>query len=201
VGEQGFVHFTRSLPVIYLRQWLNEKPEHTNFCSKQIPPGAQFDSLSSVAVGAMATPASAARTTSQKKTSSTKAKNKDMLVELVAELKDRRGEKSVSFGLVKSPDTKEMKLHITSMISSQATAAKHNATKDAMALLVFKLNTANEALLRAVNDVEREKYTRIIEKLQRKMDKHLLEDSDEEPNYDDNTCFSSFEDRLNSATD
>jgi hypothetical protein len=124
-----------------------------------------------------------------------------MLVELVAELKDRCGEKSVSFGLVKSPDTKEMKLHITSMISSQAKAAKHNATKDAMALLVFKLNTANEALLRAVNDVEREKYTRIIEKLQRKMDKHLLEDSDEEPNYDDNTCFSSFEDRLNSATD
>jgi len=78
---------------------------------------------------------------------------------------------------------------------------RYNATKDAMALLVFKLNTANEALLRAVNDVEREKYTRIIEKLQRKMDKHLLEDSDEEPNYDDNTCFSSFEDRLNSATD
>jgi hypothetical protein len=28
VGERGFVHFTRSLPVIYLRQWLNEKPEH-----------------------------------------------------------------------------------------------------------------------------------------------------------------------------
>jgi hypothetical protein len=70
-----------------------------------------------------------------------------------------------------------------------------------MALLLFKLNTANEALLQAINDHDREKYTRIIEKLQCKMDKHLLEDKDEEPDYDDNTCFSSFEDRLNSATD
>jgi hypothetical protein len=100
VGEQGFAHFTRSLPVIYLRQWLNEKPEHTNFCSKQIPPGTQFDSLSSIAVGAMATPAAAARATSQKKTSSTKAKNKDILVKLVAELKDRHGESLFALALL-----------------------------------------------------------------------------------------------------
>jgi hypothetical protein len=64
---------------------------------------------------------------------------------LVAELKDRHGEKSVSFGLAKSQETKEMKKYINSIISSQATAAKHNATKDAMALLQYKLNTANEA--------------------------------------------------------
>jgi hypothetical protein len=62
VGKQGFVHFTRSLPVISLRQWLDKKPEHINFnfCSKQIPPAAQLDSHSGVAVGTMATPAPAA---------------------------------------------------------------------------------------------------------------------------------------------
>jgi hypothetical protein len=67
VGEQGFAHFTRSLPVIYLRQWLNKKLEHTNFCSKQIPPAALLDSLSSIAVGTMATPAPTAQPTSKKR--------------------------------------------------------------------------------------------------------------------------------------
>jgi hypothetical protein len=98
----------------------------TNFCSKQIPPSAQLDSLSSLAVGTMGTPAQSGQASSQKKTSSTKAKSKDILIELVTELKDRRGEKSVSFGLVKSPETKEMKKKINSLISSQATAAKYN---------------------------------------------------------------------------
>jgi hypothetical protein len=120
---------------------------------------------------------------------------------LVAELKDRHGEKSVGFGLPKSPDTKERKKHINSMISSQATAAKHNTTKDAMALLQYKLNTANEALERAVNIHECNKYTGIIEKLQCKMDKHLLEDSDKDTDNEDDPFFSSFEDRLNSATE
>jgi hypothetical protein len=87
------------------------------------------------------------------------------------------------------------------MISSHATAAKHNATKDAMALLQYKLSTANEALLRAVNIHEHDKHTGIIEKLQHKMDKHLLEDSEEDTDNEDNTYFSSFEDRLNIATD
>jgi hypothetical protein len=43
-GEKGFANFTRSLVVIYLRQWLNEKPEQTNFCSRQLPIDAQSDS-------------------------------------------------------------------------------------------------------------------------------------------------------------
>jgi hypothetical protein len=119
---------------------------------------------------------------------------------LVAELKDCHREKSVSFGLAKSPETKEMKKHINSMISSQTTAVKHNATKDAMALLQYKLNTANEALEQVINVHDRDKYTGIIEKLQHKMDMHLLEDSEEDAN-DENAYFSSFEDRLNSATD
>jgi hypothetical protein len=110
---------------------------------------------------------------------------------LVAELKDCHREKSVSFGLAKSPETKEMKKHINSMISSQTTAMKHNATKDAMALLQYKLNTANEALEQVIN---------VHEKLQHKMDMHLLEDSEEDAN-DEDAYFSSFEDRLNSATD
>jgi hypothetical protein len=71
-----------------------------------------------------------------------------------------------------------MKKHINSMISSQTTASKHNATKDAMALLQYKQNTANEALEQAINTHDRDKYTGIIEKLQSKMDKHLLEDSE-----------------------
>jgi hypothetical protein len=200
VGERGFAHFTRSLPIIYLRQWLNEKPDHANFCSKQIPPSAQLDSLSSVAVGTMRTTAQSGQASSQKKTSSNKAKSKDILIELVTELKDKRGEKSVSFGLAKSPETKEMKKKNNSLISSQATAAKHNATKDAMALLQYKLDTANQASERAIHSHERNKYIGIIEKLQHKMDKHHLEDSEEDTD-DDDAVPSSFEERLNSATD
>ncbi len=57
VGERGFSQFTWSIPVIYLRQWLNEKPEQTNFCSRKLPVAAQFDSLTGVASGTMQTPA------------------------------------------------------------------------------------------------------------------------------------------------
>jgi hypothetical protein len=104
VAERGFSHFTRSLPVIYLRQWLNKKPEHTNFCSRKLPAAAQLDSLSTAASGTMRTPAPT--TATGKRKSSSKNKNKDILVELVTELKDRRGNNSISFGLTKSPETK-----------------------------------------------------------------------------------------------
>jgi hypothetical protein len=63
-----------------------------------------------------------------------------------------------------------------------------------------QLDTANQALERAINSHERNKYIGIIEKLQRKMDKHLLEDSKEDTD-DDDAVPSSFEERLNSATD
>jgi hypothetical protein len=44
-GDKGFANFTRSIIIIYLRQWLNEKPEQTNFCSWQMPVKVQSDSL------------------------------------------------------------------------------------------------------------------------------------------------------------
>ncbi len=44
---------TRSLSVMYLRNWVKGKPEHTNFCSKQILPAAQLDSQFSAVVGNM----------------------------------------------------------------------------------------------------------------------------------------------------
>ncbi len=109
VGERGFSHVTRSLPVIYLRQWLNEKQEKTNLCSRKLPVAAQLDSLSGVASGTMQTPAPGKAV--EKKRGSTKKtkKNKDILVELITELKDRKGNNSISFGLTKSPEMKHMK--------------------------------------------------------------------------------------------
>ncbi len=52
IGDKGFANFTRSLVVIYLCQWLNEKPEQTNFCKLQMPVKAQSDSLAA-AVGSI----------------------------------------------------------------------------------------------------------------------------------------------------
>ncbi len=39
----GWCCFTNSLPIIYLRMWLNEKPNLTSFISRQIPMDVQFD--------------------------------------------------------------------------------------------------------------------------------------------------------------
>jgi hypothetical protein len=39
----GWCSFMNSLPIIYLRMWLNEKPTLTSFVSRQIPPDIQFD--------------------------------------------------------------------------------------------------------------------------------------------------------------
>jgi hypothetical protein len=39
----GWCSFTNSLPIIYLRMWLNEKPNLTSFVSRQIPPDVQLD--------------------------------------------------------------------------------------------------------------------------------------------------------------
>jgi hypothetical protein len=58
IGEGGFANFTRSLVVLYLRQWLNEKPQQTNFCSHQLPIEAQSDSLAPASVSGAASAAS-----------------------------------------------------------------------------------------------------------------------------------------------
>jgi hypothetical protein len=39
----GWCSFTNSLPIIYLRMWLNEKPNSTSFISRQTPPDVQLD--------------------------------------------------------------------------------------------------------------------------------------------------------------
>jgi hypothetical protein len=35
--------FTNSLPIIYLRMWLNDKPQLASFVSRQIPSDVQLD--------------------------------------------------------------------------------------------------------------------------------------------------------------
>ncbi len=40
----GWCCFTNSLPIVYLRMWLNEKPNLTSFVSRQIPADVQCDS-------------------------------------------------------------------------------------------------------------------------------------------------------------
>jgi hypothetical protein len=57
----------------------------------------------------MQTPAPSAKAVKKKRGPSTKTKSKDILVELGTELKDRKGNNSISFGLTKSPETKQMK--------------------------------------------------------------------------------------------
>ncbi len=81
------------------------------------------------------------------------------------------------------------------MIGSQATAAKHNATKEAMALLQYKIDAAKLGLDRSCSEHERNKYTLMIEKLQLKLEKYLDEDSEEdEP-------LATFADALDDATE
>jgi hypothetical protein len=194
IQERGFAN-TRSLPVIYLWQWLNEKPEHTNFCSKQLPPAAQLDSLSGAAVGNIQTPAAAKDETGKRKSLGSKANSKEMIVELLTEMQNKQGEKLVRFGMAKLPEATEMKKNINAMISSQATLTKHVASKNAMALVQFKLDAANEALERAITTPNHEKYRAIIKKLNDKMDRYLMEDSD------DNQAPSTFQQQLDSASD
>ena len=95
-------------------------------------------------MGNMQTPAAAKGELGKRKSSGDKANSKDMIVELLTEMHNQRGEKLVRFGMAKSPE--EIKKNINAMISSQATLAKHAASKNAMALVQFKLDAANEAL-------------------------------------------------------
>jgi len=88
-----------------------------------------------------------------------------------------------------------MKKNIYAMISSQATLAKHAASKNAMALVQFKLDAANEALEQATTTAHHEKYGAIVKKLSDKMDRYLMEDSD------DDQAASTFQQQLDSATD
>jgi hypothetical protein len=64
-----------------------------------------------------------------------------------------------------------------------------------MALVQFKLDAANEALERAITTPNHEKYRAIIKKLNDKMDRYLMEDSD------DNQAPSTFQQQLDSASD
>jgi hypothetical protein len=101
----------------------------------------------------------------------------------------------VRFGMVKSLEVMEMKKNINVMISSQATSAKYSASKNAMALVQFKLHAANEALERATTTHNHEKYRAIIKSSNNKMDRYLMKDSD------DDQVPSTFQQQLDSATD
>lgn len=43
VDQGGFCCFTNSLPIVFLRMWLNEKPHMTSFVSHKIPDECQLD--------------------------------------------------------------------------------------------------------------------------------------------------------------
>jgi len=45
VEAGGWCCFTNSLPIIYLRMWLNERPLLTTFVSRKIPDGIQLDTM------------------------------------------------------------------------------------------------------------------------------------------------------------
>jgi predicted negative regulator of RcsB-dependent stress response len=64
--------------------------------------------------------------------------------------------------MAKFPEATEMKKNINVMISRQATSAKHAASKNAKALVQFKLDAANEALDQATTTPNHEKYKAII---------------------------------------
>jgi hypothetical protein len=76
IGEGGFANFTWSLVVVYLRQWLNEKPQQTNFCSRQLPIEAQSDSLVPASVSGAASAASS------KKKKLSKINGKELMMDL-----------------------------------------------------------------------------------------------------------------------
>jgi len=64
-----------------------------------------------------------------------------------------------------------------------------------MALVQFKLDAANEALEQATATPNHEKFRAIIKKLNDKMDRYLMEDSDGDQ------AASTFQQQLDSATD
>jgi len=142
-------------------------------------------------VGNMQTPASAKSKLGKRKSSG----NKDMIVDLLTEMHNQRGEKMVRFGIAKSPEATEMKKTINERISSQATLAQHVATRNAMALVHFKLDVANEALEQATTTHYHEKYRAIIKKLNDKMYRYLMEDSD------DDQAAPTLQQQLDNATD
>ncbi len=81
---------------------MNEKPGQTDFCSQQMPVEAQSDSL---AVGSTATASDTGGSTKKKHS---KINNKDVLMDIVTEIKETRKDKSLStsFGMSKSPEEK-----------------------------------------------------------------------------------------------
>jgi hypothetical protein len=73
-----------------------------------------------------------------------------------------------------------MKKNIKSIIGSQATAAKHIATKEAMALVQYKIDAATSGLEWSHSEHEQNKYNLMIVKLKHKLDRYLDEDSEED---------------------
>ena len=71
-----------------------------------------MDSLSGDKVGNMQTPAAAKGKLGKRKSSGDKANSKDMIIELLTEMHNKRGEKLVRFGMAKSPEATEMKKNI-----------------------------------------------------------------------------------------
>ncbi|MFO0446804.1 MAG: hypothetical protein ACK524_17960 [Planctomyces sp.] len=155
----GWCCFTNSLPILYLRMWLNEKPDLTHFVSRQIPQDVQLDTSNAMA----SKKRRASDTSSQCKSNKSQKKSPN---EAVAE------------ALIGYIQTKEAEAvnprNMTETLGAELqTFMRAQSTMEKIDLLEKQISVVTKRVEQSKTEEQRQRYSAALEKLESEIMKGL----------------------------
>jgi len=145
----GWCCITNSLPIIYLRMWLNEKPNLTSFVSRQIPPDVKLDTGN---VNASKKGRASVSSISAKSNKNTKKSPNEQVAE-------------ASIGYSKVRETAAVQLKkISNSLRVELEGFMHSqSAKEKIELLEKQISVITRRVQQARSDGEREHYSQALQ--------------------------------------
>jgi len=160
----GWCCFTNSLPVVYLRMWLNEKPDLTSSVSRQIPQDVQLDSAK-VDEGQKKRRASDSTDNNNK---SSAKKQKKSPSESIAEA-------FAGFVQLKEAESASRRSTITDSMGVELEKfLKMQSSKEAIELLEKQIAVISRRIELSESDEQRQHYKDALNKLECKLDNLVM---------------------------
>jgi len=156
----GWCCFTNSLPIIYLRMLLNEKPDLTHFVSWQIPQDVQLDTSNAMASKKWR----ASDTSSQCKSNKSQKKSPN---EAVAEA-------LIGYIKMKETETVNPRNMTESLGAELQTFVRAQSTMENIDLLKKKISVVTKRVEQSKTEEQRQRYSAALEKLESKLDDLVL---------------------------
>jgi hypothetical protein len=163
VEAGGWCCFMNSLPIIYLRMWLNERPLLTTFVSRKIPDGIQLDTMKAEAKKRSASDRDSTKSDGKKQKKSPSESIADAFISFV---KIKEEEAATHPQNIMDSLGGELK----SVLRSQAVKEETQAVKEKIDLLEKQIAVVVRRIEQSQSPAQKERYTIALRKLESELD-------------------------------